>query len=218
MTNQDDFPTSEPLQGVQRPPKVLSGELRARALKYFNAAVLLLKDNDTKNAYPGYYLMFHSIELNLKSYLAFNGYTGIVLRDKFSHDIIKLYDECMAHGLNSTDGLGYIIGWIANMNSDDDFRYPTNYHLNLPLPSQAIETLTSLNESIHQHTTDNVREFIDFLGEKMALQRAGVQYTVIDGEKKISQLKFLKRSWKRATIEEKAQFLAWMSEQDADHE
>src|SRR6516165_5101476 len=46
-----------------------------------------------------YVLTFHALELALKSFLAGRGLSDVELRNKYAHDLDKLYEEACKRGL-----------------------------------------------------------------------------------------------------------------------
>ena len=51
-------------------------------------------------SYRGQYVLtFHALELALKSFLAGRGVSDVELRNKYKHDLDKLYEEACKHGL-----------------------------------------------------------------------------------------------------------------------
>src|SRR5215831_7151327 len=55
-------------------------------------------------SYRGQYVLtFHALELALKSFLAGCGVSDVELRNKYAHDLDKLYEEARKHGLTLND-------------------------------------------------------------------------------------------------------------------
>lgn len=65
--------------------------LNRRAKSYLDAAIFLGADSKLSFSMPRYYLTSHSIELSLKAFLMTQGLSLQKLKDKFGHDLEKLY-------------------------------------------------------------------------------------------------------------------------------
>jgi HEPN domain-containing protein len=67
----------------------LAQKYRFGATECLNAA----RGMEAKNSIAQYILSFHALELALKSYLAQKGLSGKKLKDKYGHDLEKLYKK-----------------------------------------------------------------------------------------------------------------------------
>lgn len=76
---------------------------------------------------PAYFLAAHAIELLLKSYLLQCGYSDVILRNKFRHDLERLFSEAKQHGLCgallSNSQSEELILLLAELNKYEAMRY-----------------------------------------------------------------------------------------------
>ncbi len=78
----------------------------ARYANEFYRAAIMVDDKmgheagyETIAPIPVMYLIGHSIELSLKSYLLHKGFTEKMLRDKYGHKLIRTFNEAKNNGL-----------------------------------------------------------------------------------------------------------------------
>src|SRR5215469_15056766 len=93
-----------------------------------------------------YVLTFHALELALKSFLAGRGLSDVALRNKYGHDLDKLYEESCKHGLtlnNNPDGTRLIKD--ANRHHEKSLlRYQFTTSFSLPTPEIAFPVIEEI--------------------------------------------------------------------------
>lgn len=106
------------------------------AIEYYTAAEaaagVLMDDGDLADLDaappPVMFLVTHSIELVLKSYLRDKGYTLYHLQ-RIGHDLMKSWKHCKRNGLNEyvdlTDNEQAILKLVSSLHSTHDLRYIT---------------------------------------------------------------------------------------------
>ncbi|TCU75306.1 MULTISPECIES: hypothetical protein [unclassified Bradyrhizobium] len=124
---------------MPQPLGIFAGEQLIRAHEYLDAFERLANTPEPRPLYPMYFLLAHSIELFLKSYLAARQITKkVLMRRDVRHNLIALLDLCEAHHLPVIADLRIYLASIQEMNGDHDFRYVTNYNLTVPSPAHCI--------------------------------------------------------------------------------
>jgi hypothetical protein len=122
-----------PIEEMPQPLGIYAGEVRNRALEYWQAFQKLAADDGGDLKYVNYFLLAHSLELMLKAFLHSQ---GVSKRDAKAHDVrhepVALLDRCIALGLPAIPGLSDLAVAFREMNSDHDFRYPSGCNLHLP--------------------------------------------------------------------------------------
>ncbi|WP_292081367.1 hypothetical protein, partial [Mesorhizobium sp.] len=88
------------------------------------------------------------LELLLKAYLASKGVSKRGLRLGFGHKIEDIYEAAVALGMPPIGNVKMIANNLDLMNSQQDFRYPSGYKLNVPPPSFCRETYNALHTAI----------------------------------------------------------------------
>lgn len=117
---------------MEEPLPIYAGNLLRRGSEYFEAFRILARHNNPPK-YPAYFLVFHAVELFLKSYLANNGFTKSDLKKQnIRHNIYSLYCLCEDRYFPDIKNLNNFITTINTMNDDHDFRYSKPYNLVLP--------------------------------------------------------------------------------------
>ncbi|MGE4558294.1 MAG: hypothetical protein AB7D07_15940 [Desulfovibrionaceae bacterium] len=85
-----------------------------------------------------YYLLCHSLELALKSYLIFHGYTVACLKNDFGHNLLKLFREAEKNNLRSIAHYNILAGSHVDMLDNTYgvsvkwFEYPRVFECTLP--------------------------------------------------------------------------------------
>jgi hypothetical protein len=74
--------------------------------------------------WPRYFLLSHSIELALKTFLAAHGCSAEKLRKKFGHDLEKLLKEADTHGLVLSPQAHEDIEFLHTAHNNHWARYP----------------------------------------------------------------------------------------------
>lgn len=134
---------------LPQPPALYAGQVLSRALEYWRAFGRLT-ENEEKAEFPyaSYFLFAHSLELFLKAFLFATGSTKVDLRKyEVRHDPVELLRLCTAQGLPEVANLVGLTATIREMNSDHDFRYPSNYNLHLPPPRFCAMVFEALREA-----------------------------------------------------------------------
>jgi hypothetical protein len=120
-----------------------------RAQAFSDGAKGFLESDRLLNVSPfyreQYVLTFHALELALKSFLAGRGLSDVELRNKYRHDLDKLYDEACNHGLklNTPDAARLIKD--ANQHHEKSLlRYLFNASFSLPTPEIAFPVIVEI--------------------------------------------------------------------------
>ena len=104
-----------------------------------------------------YVLTFHALELALKSFLAGCGLSDVALRNKYVHDLDKLYEDACKHGLtvsNNPDAARLIKD--ANRHHEKSLlRYQFTTSFSLPAPEIAFPVI---EEILAKSLTDPVTQ------------------------------------------------------------
>ena len=103
------------------------------ALAYRRAADLLLDHLDKEHASHGesylpiQFLYSHATELLLKAFLRLKGFSIDLAKRPYAHDLVKLYDESINHGLEVADldqqSLRDLIRLLEDGHNDYQYRY-----------------------------------------------------------------------------------------------
>lgn len=134
---------------IPEPLELFAGQLLDRATQYLDAFEALSPRDNLK--FPTYFLCAHALELFLKAYLvASRVATKKQIRDtrEFGHKLVDLLDKCDAASMPNVPDLRLFTLAIFEMNKDFDFRYPTNYNLNVPSPAECLRVLRGLQDAI----------------------------------------------------------------------
>ncbi|MDQ1187113.1 hypothetical protein [Agrobacterium larrymoorei] len=152
-------------------------ELFHRGSEYFEAFKITKDDERLK--YPTYFLLVHSIELFLKSFLAAKGVTKRELKKAdIRHDLEKLYERCDELGLPKVSYLRDFTREFKDKNSDHDFRYPTSFILRVPSPKLCIEVVDPLREALRPIISEvALRAQIDFAAETFHLRPRKIRFS-----------------------------------------
>lgn len=152
-------------------------ELFLRGSEYFEAFKITKDDDGLK--YPTYFLLVHSMELFLKSFLAARGVTKRELKKAhIRHDLEKLYERCTELGLPNVNHLRDFAREFKDKNSDHDFRYPTSFILRVPSPKLCIEVVEPLREALRPIISDVAsRAQIDFAAETSHLRPRKIRFS-----------------------------------------
>ena len=120
-----------------------------RAQAFSDGAKGFLESARLLNASPfyreQYVLTFHALELALKSFLAGRGLSDVELRNKYRHDLDKLYEEACNQGLqlNNADAARLIKD--ANQHQEKSLlRYLFNASFSLPTPEIAFPVIVEI--------------------------------------------------------------------------
>lgn len=124
---------------INQPLGLYSGDLFDRGCEYL-AAFKFLNDKEERFLFAGYFLLFHSIELLLKSFAAAKGLSKRDAR-RLGHDIEKLLDLCEKRKIPHIENISVLVHQMAHINKHHDFRYPTDYRLNAPRPDFCIQVI-----------------------------------------------------------------------------
>jgi hypothetical protein len=126
---------------IPEPPGIFGNRLLERGNEFFRSFEILC--GDEKNVHAAYFLLAHSLELLLKSYLAARGLPKNKLFG-LNHRLRAIYSACEKQALPYVEKLNLLVNHIAKMNSNHDFRYPTAYNLSLPYSQECIEVVRDL--------------------------------------------------------------------------
>lgn len=107
---------------------------------------------------PLYYLLCHSMELSMKSYLRTKGYEDDKLK-KIWHGLKNCVEVVRAEGLTISDEFEQMAEWLDPYHFDNAFRYQRERMLHLPLPHELIsgvepqirETFRIVNKTVLMH-------------------------------------------------------------------
>lgn len=115
---------------------IFAGEMLTRGKAYFRAFPVVSERDERDLRFPTYFLLAHSVELVLKSYLVAKGTPKKALGKKpLGHDVRAIYSECERNGLAVAhqlmrplaNRLTEINSDLTEINSDYDLRYPSGY-------------------------------------------------------------------------------------------
>ncbi|GJE42899.1 hypothetical protein [Methylobacterium soli] len=132
---------------MPRPQGLFAGELYARGVEYLEAFEHLSEAKpDLK--FAGYFLLTHSIELLLKSFLASQGVAEKIIRGKLGHDLPWVLSECESRRLPAVENLAAFVLHLHEMSNKQDLRYPTSYRLSVPRPADCLPVAHALRSAI----------------------------------------------------------------------
>jgi hypothetical protein len=164
---------------MPEPLGLFAGQLFDRGSEYL-AAFRLLSKHEDEMMHAKYFLLAHSFELLLKSFLAASGITKAELKHpkKFGHDLDKIFAGCRRLSLPHIENLEFFVREIAEKNSDYDFRYPSNYNLYLPSPKLCLELMDPL-EAVLRPIISQVRVSaqLKWAEETMHLKPAKIRWS-----------------------------------------
>jgi hypothetical protein len=140
--------TSKKIIDVPEPPEMYAKRLYERALEYLLAFEGLAANDLEAVSHPAYFLVCHSLELFLKSYLAACGETKHTLQRILDHKTKKIYKRCLELGLPAVDDLDKLVQRLDLMNQNHDFRYPSAWQLEVPPPPECTAILRCLESAI----------------------------------------------------------------------
>ncbi|MEH3145202.1 MAG: hypothetical protein PGN34_07595 [Methylobacterium frigidaeris] len=147
-SEQDAASESEAVEWPQ-PSGIFAGDLYRRGVEYIEAFEHL-SDHMPDHKFSAYFLLVHSIELFLKSFLVARGFHKDLLWKKpLGHNLPGILAECVKHELRPSAKFSSLIAHLQEMNSDYDFRYPTIYRISVPRPSDCIEILSEILKTIY---------------------------------------------------------------------
>jgi len=97
-------------------------------------------------SYRGQYVLtFHALELALKSFLAGRGVSDVELRNKYKHDLDKLYEEACKHGLTLNNPHAARLIKDANQHHEKSLlRYLFKASFSLPTPEIAFPIIDEI--------------------------------------------------------------------------
>ena len=111
------------------PSGYYAAQLMIRAKSYFSAFEILSSAALEKHPHPCLYLLSHSLELSLKSFLASRGVNLKDLQLKYRHNFRLIFNDCLNFGFPSVDGLSEIIDGFDNMGEKQFLRFPVDKEL-----------------------------------------------------------------------------------------
>lgn len=151
---------------IDQPLGWYAGDLFDRGREYL-AAFKFLNDKEERFLFVGYFLLFHAVELLLKSFAASNGLSKRESR-KIGHDIKELLEACEERKIPHIENLSVLVHQLAHMNKRHDFRYPTDYRLSVPRPDFCIQIIDNFI-SVIEPTITMVRidALLDFSADKL---------------------------------------------------
>jgi hypothetical protein len=92
-----------------------------------------------------YVLTFHALELALKSFLAGHGLSDVELRNKYVHDLEKLYEEACRRGLTLNNTHATRLIKDANQHHEKSLlRYQFTKSFSLPTPEIAFPIIDEI--------------------------------------------------------------------------
>ena len=114
---------------MPEPLGIFAGEMLTRGKAYFRAFPVVSERDERDLRFPTYFLLAHSVELVLKSYLVAKGTPKKALGKKpLGHDVRAIYSECERNGLAVAHQLMRpLANRLTEINSDYDLRYPSGY-------------------------------------------------------------------------------------------
>ena len=121
-----------------------------RAQAFSDGAREFLESARLLNASPvyreQYVLTFHALELALKSFLAGCGLSDVALRNKYAHDLDKLYEEACKHGLtlNNNPDAARLIKDANRHHEKSLLRYQFTTSFSLPTPEIAFPVIEEI--------------------------------------------------------------------------
>lgn len=125
-------------ESMPQPLGIFAGDLLKRADEYLEAFERLSQSPGGQLAFAMYFLFVHALEMLLKSYLAANGEPKKCIRNH-GHNLESLLNKATAIGLPSVPDLAPYVEHFAEMNRNNDFRYPSGYNLTVPKPADCLE-------------------------------------------------------------------------------
>jgi hypothetical protein len=99
-------------------------ELLDYAFQFFDAYRHVPRPQYPMYDWPRYFLLCHCIELTLKAYLSKHGIDKTELSRKYGHNLSKLFDGAIAHGLTTSERIDKIPQYLTEAHSDHWARYP----------------------------------------------------------------------------------------------
>lgn len=137
---------SADLWEMPEPLGIFAGELLKRGKAYYQAFRVVAEQDEHDLRFPTYFLLAHSVEVVLKSYLVAKGTSKKALGKKpLGHDVGAIFAECERNGLAVAHQLMRpLANQLAEINSDYDLRYPSGFILTIPSPSECIPPADAL--------------------------------------------------------------------------
>jgi hypothetical protein len=133
---------------IPEPLGLYAKRLSDRGKEFLSAFELLTANDSEQHTYVAYFLLAHSLELLLKSFLAARGTTKKELKKNYGHRLRKIYSACEKHAIPVVAKLELLVKHLAVMNGDDDLRYPSAYNLALPDARECQDVMNALSEAI----------------------------------------------------------------------
>ena len=131
------------------------------AEEFARAAVKLRESPRHETSMVVYYLLAHSIELGLKSFLRTRGIAVQVLRQKYRHDLWKSYRKAEAEGLGLKARLvNDQEAALRVMNSyyrDKDLEYFSRGMRHLPYPETVVQVAIKVLEASYPHCVKDMQ-------------------------------------------------------------
>jgi hypothetical protein len=164
---------------MPQPLGIFAGELYDRGLEYWGAFRSLTDSDKTPYVYASYFLLAHSLELLLKSYLAARGVSKKELRaHQLRHDLAKIYDRSSELGIPDVSNLRVFCLSVHEMNRDYDFRYPSGYNLHVPSFRLCREIMEELLGKIDPMVASvRVRAQLDHIADTLHLKGKKIRWS-----------------------------------------
>lgn len=159
----DDEPIPDAV--MPQPQGMFARELLTRAEEYLKAAQAVAEAHPKALVHPTYYLLAHSVELGLKSFLAAKGHTKKALR-KVRHDLPELVKLATDEGLPEIEHFDVLIRHLWTINKDFGLRYPVGYIQAVLKFDQAAEIAKALLTVTTQTVTPVwLKDWLRYIGE-----------------------------------------------------
>ncbi|AZO34037.1 MAG: hypothetical protein EOS76_06775 [Mesorhizobium sp.] len=126
---------------------MFAGDLLIRSVEYLDAFEVLVEPAQPVRHFASHFLLAHSLELALKSFLAASGTSKADIFD-LGHRLKRILKRCKTKGLPEVNLLCELVAQMEPMNKLHDFRYPAGYHLVLPFTDESLTVVRSLHRAI----------------------------------------------------------------------
>ncbi|WP_315919645.1 hypothetical protein [Mesorhizobium sp. SP-1A] len=148
---------NQSLWEMPQPLGLFSGDLFDRGSDYLSAFKALSQLSNLRHRHAESFLLTHSLELFLKSFLVAHGTRKSELgRKALRHNLSHILDECDRVPIPQVPMLRALCNQLSEMNSDFDLRYPSGYNLSIPKPDFSIPVADALITAIKPFV-DNAR-------------------------------------------------------------
>jgi len=150
---------------LPQPRGMHARELLTRAEEYLKAARAVGEAHPNRLIHPTYYLLAHSVELGLKSFLSAKGHSKKALR-KVGHDLPELVTLATDEELPEIEHFDVLIGHLWRINKDFSLRYPVGYiHAVLKFDQAANIAKTLLAATNQAVTPVYFEDWLRFIGK-----------------------------------------------------